>query len=631
MVGLACNLSTLQPTAPQGQNPEAAITPTPEAPTVSLPSTRLLTICLGREPASLFLYADGSAAARSILQAIYDGPSEMRNFQLAPVILEQLPDRNNGQVMLEPVAVEAGNIVSDLNGNLVALAEGVGYLPAGCQEESCAQVYTGQSPVMLDQLVVRFRLRAGLVWSDQAPLTADDSVYAYQVARELYPRLRAELIANTASYQALDSQTVEWRGVPGYRTSEVTGVFFNPLPRHAWGAFSAEALLTAETVNRAPIGWGPYVVEEWTAGDHITLNRNPSYWRAAEGKPAFDRLVFRFISDPEQALNALLAGECDLLDPSLGLETRLSQLNQLQQEGKIRLYISQGTVWEQLVFGIQSLNPQNLPIFQSVEMRQALAYCVDRQRIVDELFQGQATVLNSYLSPQHPLANAQVKQIPYDPAAAGALLERLGWLDHDGQPETPRLSSGVPGLADGTPLQVDLLISNEPEKQRLGEILQQSAQACGFRLNLISLPWEQLLAPGPEGPVFGRNFTLAQFGWTLSASPACFLFTTQEIPGPYPEFPRSWGGANAAGYSNAAFDRACWQARRLLPDDPGFVVNHQQAQAIFAQDLPAIPLFLRPIVAVSRPDFCGLTLEPGTPEVLWNLEAYEVADECQQP
>ena len=48
--------------------------------------------------------------------------------------------------------------------------------------------------------------------------------------------------------------------------------------------------------------------------------------------------------------------------------------------------------------------------------------------------------------------------------------------------------------------------------------------------------------------------------------PACFLYTSEEIPGPYPQYPKGWGGANASGYSNLQFDLACRQALNSLPD-----------------------------------------------------------------
>src|SRR5690606_23568082 len=117
----------------------------------------------------------------------------------------------------------------------------------------------------------------------------------------------------------------------------------------------AEELLSAEVSSRRPMGWGPYVVEEWTAGDHISLVRNPAYFRAAEGLPHFDRVIFRFMTSATEALEALLAGECDYVDETLGLEAQgeaqNGQLLELQDAGRINLIFETGTAWEHADFG----------------------------------------------------------------------------------------------------------------------------------------------------------------------------------------------------------------------------------------------------------------------------------------
>lgn len=628
LVLVACNLTTeLSPPLP-AETEIVISTSAALNPAATPVPARLLTICMGQEPASLFLYADGSLAARAIRQAIYDGPVDVLGFAFSPTILQKIPNLAEGDVTFEPMTVEPGKLIANSDGKLVNLGEGVNYTPAGCSDLSCTQTYSGQDAVQMDQQVVRFQLRPGLQWSDGAPLTADDSSYSFEVAQSLYPQARAELIAYTSSYQSLDEQTIEWRGVPGYRQADYTGNFFTPLPRHAWGALPPDELLNAEISNRRPLGWGPYMIEEWTQGDHISFSRNPNYFRSAESLPAFDRLVFRFVASKEDALAALQAGECDFLDETTMLETHTSELDALQQSGRARVVSVAGSAWEHLDFGISSLNPSLLPLFQSKEIRQAVAMCVDRQRLVDELFAGKTSVLDSYVSPEHPLYNAQARQYRFDPQAGAALLDSLGWLDLDSDPATPRLAQGVSGVPDGTPFQFSLLTTDETEKQRAAQIIVESLAQCGLAVEISSQPWEVLYASGPEGQVFGRNFSLVQFGWTSSISPPCSLYTTQEIPGPYPQHPKGWGGANASGYSNPDYDRLCQQALSVLPDLPEHAAAHQGAQAIFAEDLPALPLYLRLRLVAMRPDMCGVVLDPSADSSLWNLENFDYGESC---
>jgi peptide/nickel transport system substrate-binding protein len=259
-----------------------------------------------------------------------------------------------------------------------------------------------------------------------------------------------------------------------------------------------------------------------------------------------------------------------------------------------------------------------------------VATCIDRQALAGQLFYGQSQAPDSYVSADHPLFNAGVRRYTFDPAAAGKLLDAAGWLDADGSSETPRVAQGVAGIPDGTPFEVTLLTSDEDEKQRAAQAMQASLAQCGIKLNISASPAETVFAPGPEGPIFGRSYSLAQFGWVAPLEPPCRLYTSAEIPGPYPEFPKGWGGANASGYSNPEFDRQCQTALTALPDSPERAAAHQTAQAIFAEDLPSLPLYARLKLAVTRPDFCGAEQDPSSESALWNLERFNYGEACGQ-
>jgi peptide/nickel transport system substrate-binding protein len=612
---------TLAPT--MSQNPTPTFTPPP-------PPPRVLSICMGQEPESLFLYGDSSLAARGVRQAIYDGPFDMLVFQLHPVILERVPSLENGAVAIESTAVGKGAMFVDPEGKLVTLDEGVSYYPPDCREAECAQSYTGEEPVEMDQMVVHFDLRPDVLWSDGVPVTAGDSAYSFQVADDLYPRARAELLDHTESYQALDDTVVEWRGLPGYRASNYATFFFTPLPQHAWSSISALDLLTQEVSARYPLGWGPYMIDDWTRGDHISLVKNPSYFRAQEGLPAFDRLVYRFVPNREEALNALLAGECDLLDETVPLESLSENLMALHDEGRIDFAYVSGSTWEHIDFGIRPYGEDAISLFQSREARQAVAMCIDRQAILDGLPLDRGPVLDDYVPPLHPLDNPDVRQYPYDPQEGAQLLNSLGWIDLDGDPATPRVAQGVPGVPDGTRFEVTLLALAQGDGERSAEIVQNSLAACGILVKVDLKDWQELFQSGPEGPIFGRHFDMAEFAWMGSIEPPCFLYTTQEIPGPYPEYSRGWGGANAAGYSNTEYDQACTIALSTLPDFDGYRQAHYQAQRIFSEDLPALPLYSHLRITATRPDFCGMNLDPSMESVMWNIETFNYGSECDR-
>jgi peptide/nickel transport system substrate-binding protein len=481
----------------------------------------------------------------------------------------------------------------------------------------------------MDHLVVRFKLKQGLLWSDGSPLNASDSQYSFRLARDLYPRYRPDLINHTLSYQALDAYNLEWRGVPGYRDPQYATNIFPPLPEHAWSIYSPQQLLTEDAANRQPIGWGAYNVEEWTPGDHITLAKNPNYFRTTEGLPAFDRLIFRFAAGNE-ALAALATGECDLVDKSALNEAQVRALGDMQ----VKVAHENGAAWEHLDFNLSPLaqtTSVGAALAASKELRQAIATCIDRQAIADALFPGQSQVPDSYIPASHPLHNPDMHQYSYDLQAASAALTALGWVDNDNNPQTPRLAQGVAGIPEGTPLQIPYLTIAGPTRQQAAEMLKASLAGCGVQVDIQYLPADQIFNPGPDGTVFGRQFTTTQFGWESSVEPACYLYTSGEIPGPYPQYPKGWGGANASGYSNVQFDLACKQALNSLPDQPEHRLAHLQAQALFAEDLPGLPLYLIPSRIAMRADMCGVAPDASAGTALWNIEAFNYGEGCPVP
>jgi peptide/nickel transport system substrate-binding protein len=626
----ACNSKPTDfPVETQIATPVQSISTETATPTFTPTPPRVLTVCMGQEPASLFIYGDSSAAAQSIREAVYDGPYDILGYEFQPVILEKKPRLEDRDALLEPVQVDPGDLIVDASSNPVNLENGITYFPSGCKDATCAKTFSGDQPVTMDQLVVRFKLKSGIHWSDGTPVKASDSVYSFEIAKTLYPKARPELIRHTQVYQALDESTVEWRGIPGYRDPVYYTNFFTPLPQHLWGSMSPDDLLTSEISTRRPMGWGPYIIDDWVTGDHISLSKNPDYFRANEGLPHFDHLVYRFVANADEALAALLAGECDFVDETAGLDFQSSNLIQLQDSGRLALSYESGTAWEHADFGIDTLNPDSLGLFKTKEVRQAIAMCIDRQRMVDELFSGHSQVPDTYVPPTDPLFNPDVKHYSYDPAAGSALLDSLGWKDSDQNPDTPRIAQGVIDVPDGTPFEFDYLTLQGGEGGKAAQILQSSLANCGVKVNVIPEAGDTLFAPGPQGPIFGRNFFMTQFAWSDSLGPPCFLYTSSEIPGSYPEFPKGWGGANDTGYSNPQYDQACEQALSSLPDDPEYTDANRQAQAIFADDLPSIPLYLHVNMVAMRPDMCEVTLDPSATSDLWNLENFNYGEECQ--
>lgn len=618
--GLAACGKTSTPVIPTAVPADTA-TPAP-TPTATVPPPRTLVVCLSEEPQSLYVYGSNSRSMWNVLEAVYDGPVDTRGYTAQPVLLEKIPALADGDAALQPVAVQAGDPVVDANDRLVALARGTRVLPAGCGDLSCAVEWDGVTALQMDRLSVTFRLKAGITWSDGAPLTAADSVYSYTLASDPATPNVKTLVDRTDSYTAGDDLSVTWSGVPGFYAPDFASLFFLPLPKHAYQSISAADLLTNETATRSPLGWGPYVIEEWKAGDHITLSRNRAYFRAAEGLPRFDTLVYRFLGNPaDSALMALVAGECDVVDQNPGFLRQIEELINTQNNGKLQLLLANGPQWEHIDFGVRpaSYDDGQDPaqgdrpdFFGDPRVRQGIAQCIDRAGIVKEVFHNRGQVPAGLLPPDHPLAAADLPSYPYDPAAGAKLLEDAGWKDADGNPATPRVASGVRGVPDGTPLALSYRTSNAELRLLVSEKIAKNLTDCGVGVQRELLGVTELFAPGPDGPLFGRRFDLAQFTWDTGGVQACRVYSSDQIP----SADNLWTGMNIAGFANPEYDAACAAAVRNPTDSAAA----QKVERLFAQELPALPLYWQLRIAIARPDLCGAVLDPSARSLLPNLE-----------
>ena len=628
----ACGGSTPTPTptaAPVTATPEL-ITPSP----TTVPA-RPLNICMGQEPASLFPVDNSSSVARAILAAVYDGPIDTNSYGYQPVILESLPSLANGDAQLFQQSVYVGDEVVDASDLPVTLAVGVKVRPAGCRDDTCVVEYDGKAAIKMDQMQVTFRMLPGLTWSDGLPLTASDSVFAYNIAADPSSAESKYLVDRTKSYEAADDVTVQWWGKPGYIDTTYLTNFWTPLPKHLWSQIAVEKLPDAAESSRSPVGWGPYVIQEWVTGDHVTLTKNTHYFRAAEGLPKFTTLTFRFIPDPATAVSDLIAHTCDILDPSINLDGQLDLLRSMTGQKQLQVLYATPPVMEQLAFGIHptvydnGYNPDyDRPDYLGdVRVRQAVAMCIDRQKVVDSVLHGLSSVPVSFVPADDPLFNSSATVYPHDITAANALLEKAGWRDIDNNPSTPRQAWGVKNVPNGKSLELNYITTSAAQRVQVSTIVADSLAQCGIKVNVKYLDQTALYAAGPDGQLFGRNFDLTEFAMgSTSMEPPCDWFSTSEIP----NAANHWVGTNVSGYSNSAFDAACQTARQSLNDESAYAEAYRQAQSIFSQDLPVIPLYWRVKVAAARPEVCNFSLNPTASSSLWNIEMFDTGTSCGQ-
>ena len=594
--------------APRTPSPPLS-SPTP-SPT---PEPKTLAVCLLEEPDSLYLYGTDSLAAHHVWEAIYDGPTDSQDYAYQPVLLTELPSLENGTARVETSPIQAGDRVLAANGGVIELAPGV--LVENPDGERVA--FDGTS-IPMQHMVVTFTIRSGVRWSDGEPLTADDSVYSFQLAADPATPTDKYLVERTGDYRAVDERRLVWQSIPGFLDPVYALNFWHPLPRHSWEGLSAADLLSAEVATKEPLGWGPFVIREWVPAERLTVERNRSYFRADDGLPRLDEVTFRFIDSSDELAEELANGGCDVV-PHEAADAVLDALGETAMPAAVDSLVTPGTAWEMLAFGISPASGYDRPdYFEDVRVRRGIAQCVDRQAVANASAIPGGDVPHSYLPPEHPLhANEKVTVWEHDPTAGQLLLAQAGWYDEDG--DGVREAHGVTTVADGTPFRATYHTTDDPLRLGTAELVQAQLRACGIQTNLQALPSAELFAPGPEGPLFGRRFDLAQFSWQAAETPLCEMFLSSQIPGE-----RDWSRPNIVGFIDGEYDAACRKALETLPPRSDYVVAHAEAQRIFSEQLPVLPLFRHQRRTLVHASVAGLIPTPSQRSELWNLEQIDV-------
>lgn len=424
-------------------------------------------------------------------------------------------------------------------------------------------------------VALTFRLRPDLFWSDGVPVSAEDVRFAWEVGRhpqsgvtaaELYRRIWKLEVHDERSFTLhLDRITFDYNAIG-----------FGPLPAHRERAIFAADPATYRNrtlFDVAPaepgLAMGPYRITNVVPGSRIELARNP-HWRGPA--PAFERIVVRAIENTAALEANLLSGEIDMIEGSLGLALDQALAFEKRHKNRFTVFYKPGLVYEHIDLRLDN------PILADVRVRQALLLALDRELLVRELFEGRQPVAHSFLSPLDRMLAEGVPRWPFDPARAAALLEEAGWKLATG---------GIRRNEKGEPLRLEFQTT---AGNRSRELVQQVLQGMWRRVGI-----EVVIKNEPPRVLFAetlgkRRFSgMVLFAWISSPEnvPRSILHS-REIP----RLENNWSGQNYTGYVNPEVDALLNAIETELDAERRRALWHQ-LQAIYARDLPALPLFFR--------------------------------------
>ena len=299
--------------------------------------------------------------------------------------------------------------------------------------DGVAQIVPGLADswdVSEDGLTYVFHLHEGVTFHNGDPFTADDVVYT--VNRMMDP---ATLAKNTDIYYGIVAGAKEFYEGAAESVSGVEAVddytvrftletayapFLSCLATPGGSIFNRESTEGQQDFGVDPavcFGTGPFQVTEWTLGSKVVLTANPDYFK---GAPAIDGITLAIVSDADTQRMMFEQGEIDVFN----FDYAESQLQWFLDNGYADQIVSgsrAGTYYFMFNTAIEPLNNANV--------RKALQMAIDRQAILDALYNGEGKVLCSFI-PEGVLShNDAAPEIPYDPDQAKALLAEAGYAD----------------------------------------------------------------------------------------------------------------------------------------------------------------------------------------------------------
>lgn len=327
-----------------------------------------------------------------------------------------------------------------------------------------------------DFLTITWKLKPGLSWSDGTPITSEDIKFTWEAVSN--PESGAVATGGFGLIESIDTPD-DLTAVVKYSELHVAylGQFRWLIPKHAAGE---PADMLEWEWNRDPVGAGPFVVDEWAAGDHITLTPNPNY--REEGKPYLDRLVFRVVPAYDAQLALMKQGDAHVqLWPGEAKEVWD------QMMGGVAEQVLVPGIWN-MAMDINLSKPFDddpgptppHPSLGDLRVRQAIAHGINYGYIIQDVMEGDVDPSNSPF--EYGWYECDVPQpYPYDPEKAKALLDEAGWTDEDG--DGIRECHGCPYAEEGDRLRLQLMgYTNFTPLDRTEEAIVEQMKEIGIEM-----------------------------------------------------------------------------------------------------------------------------------------------------
>jgi peptide/nickel transport system substrate-binding protein len=408
---------------------------------------------------------------------------------------------------------------------------------------------------------VIWRLKRNVFWHDGRPFTADDVVFNWEFAAD--PATAATSrgpFREVAQVDKLDSHTVK---VVYKKPQPYWGAAFGGdalIPRHVFGAHKGSGAREAAGMLK-PVGTGPYRLVDFTPGDFIRAELNPSYH--VPNRPYFDRVDIKGGGDAVSAARAVLqTGEYDFAYYVLAEEDVLKRLEQGGAKGRIlaipssgvnHIQCNQSDPWRE-VDGERSSGKSTHPSLGDHALRKAISLLVDRASIQEHIVGRNGQITSNFLNAPERFRSRNTSW-EFSVERANQILDELGWA---------RGPDGV-RAKDGKRLKFLFQAATASSVQKVQAVVKQAAARAGIEIEVKAIPASVFFSADPNNVDTNVRFhaDLQMYTTFTWLDPQFFMsqFCSWELP----TRENKWSGRNITRWRSAEYDRL-WREAEVEMD-----------------------------------------------------------------
>jgi peptide/nickel transport system substrate-binding protein len=520
--------------------------------------------------------------------------------------------------------ISAGNVTSNANIMGRVLDGAFRLAPDVSYQMDPDQVTSATSSMVAGQQVVDIKINPKAVWDDGVPITADDYVFTWQDTKSTDPKkdgcaslLGAVGVNQIESAKAVSNTEVQFTFIKGQPFADWKGLFSGAsgssplLSKHVMDKGSPTANCAAITkgwpiAQGVPVGAsnGPWLVKASNVNvgsKTVTLVPNPKYWG---NQPKLAQIVYANIgSDSDTNVKALQNQEVNMIYP----QPQLDLVANLKKLSNVTTSINFGPSFEHIDFNTRD------PLLAHKEVREAIAYAVDRQALVSGTvgkFSDKASVLGNRLLVANQAgyedhSGAYAKQ---DVAKAKSLLEGIG----------ATMGSDGYYTLNGKKLAFNVMTTqNNPLRDTTVQLMAQQVKAAGIKLT--ETPSANIFA-GKEKPdsLEAGGFQIALFAWVAGPSLSANNSIYQSLA--------AQGGAQGQNYTHgadAAVDSTLTAlAQAATPQEEIAAAN--KADQLLWGDMFTLPLYQKPTLLAYDSNYKGIADNSTQAGPLWNNDSFSV-------